>query len=92
MSPLLIAMIAFLAVTGLIGLVAFVFRDTTPQAASRLDMLIGKRRREDDEKADILRKSALRAIRNRSWRPLLRSSCRRRRCSSRRTATSSRAS
>ena len=58
MSPLVIAMIAFLAVAGLIGLLAFVFRDTSPQAASRLDMLIGKRRREDDEKADILRKSA----------------------------------
>jgi tight adherence protein B len=58
MSPLLIAMIAFVAVTGLIGLVAFVFRDPTPQASSRLDMLIGKKRRGDDEKADILRKSA----------------------------------
>ncbi len=58
MSPLLISMIAFLAVTGLIGLVAFVFRDTTPQAASRLDMLIGKKRRGGDDKADILRKSA----------------------------------
>jgi tight adherence protein B len=58
MSPLLIAMIAFLAVTGLIGLVAFVFRDTTPQAASRLDLLIGKKRRDGDDKADILRKSA----------------------------------
>ena len=58
MSPLLIAMTAFVAVTGLIGLVAFVFRDTTPQAASRLDMLIGKKRRGGDDKADILRKSA----------------------------------
>ena len=58
MNPLMIGMIAFLAVAGLIGLLAFVFRDTTPQAASRLDLLIGKRRREDDEKADILRKSA----------------------------------
>ena len=58
MNPLMIGMIAFLAVAGLVGLLAFVFRDTTPQAASRLDMLIGKRRREDDEKADILRKSA----------------------------------
>jgi len=58
MNPLVIAMLAFLAVAGLVGLLAFVFRDTSPKAASRLDMLIGKRRREDDEKADILRKSA----------------------------------
>ena len=58
MSPLLIAMTAFVAVTGLIGLVVFVFRDTTPQAASRLDLLIGKKRRGGGDKADILRKSA----------------------------------
>jgi tight adherence protein B len=58
MSPLVIAMIAFLAVAGLIGLLAFVFRDSTPKAATRLDMLIGKRRRDDDDKADILRKTA----------------------------------
>src|SRR4051794_635921 len=58
MSPLMIGMIAFLAVAGLIGLLAFVFRDTSPKAAARLDTLIGKRRREDDDKADILRKSA----------------------------------
>ncbi len=58
MNPLVIAMLAFLAVAGLIGFLAFVFRDASPKAASRLDMLTGKRRREDDEKADILRKSA----------------------------------
>ena len=29
MNPLLIAMLAFLAVSGLVGSVAFVFRDTT---------------------------------------------------------------
>ena len=58
MSPLMLGMVAFVAVAGLIGLLAFVFRDTTPKAATRLDMLIGKRRREDDDKADILRKSA----------------------------------
>jgi tight adherence protein B len=58
MNPLMIGMIAFVAVAGLIGFLAFVFRDSSPKAASRLDVLIGKRRREDDEKADILRKSA----------------------------------
>ncbi len=59
MSPMMLGMIAFLAVAGLIGVLAFVFRDTTPKAAERLDTLIGgRRRREADEKADILRKSA----------------------------------
>ncbi|HVS35385.1 MAG TPA: type II secretion system F family protein [Gemmataceae bacterium] len=58
MSPLMLGMIAFVAVAGLIGLLAFVFRDSTPKAASRLDTLIGKRRRPEDDKADILRKSA----------------------------------
>ncbi len=58
MSPMLISLAAFLITASLVGLLAFVFRDTAPQAATRLDMLVGKRRREDDEKQDILRKSA----------------------------------
>jgi len=41
-----------------IGALAFVFRDKVPKTATRLDLLIGKRRKEDDDKADILRKSA----------------------------------
>ena len=59
MNPmLLIPVLAFLSVAALIGVLAFVFRDTTPQTATRLDMLIGKRRREDDPSTDILRRSA----------------------------------
>src|SRR4029079_17670227 len=58
MTPMLISVMTFVAVAALVGLLAFVFRDTTPQTATRLDLLVGKRRREDDEKADILRKSA----------------------------------
>ena len=54
----MLGMVAFVGVAALVGVLAFVFRDNTPQAATRLDMLVGKRRREDDEKADILRKSA----------------------------------
>jgi tight adherence protein B len=37
---------------------AFVFRDSTPQAATRLDLLVGKRSREADKVQDILRKQA----------------------------------
>jgi tight adherence protein B len=58
MSPLVLGFLAFVVVAGVIGLLAFVFRDTSPKAAQRLDTLIGKRRRPDDEKTDILRKSA----------------------------------
>ena len=58
MSPLIIGMVAFAVVAGFVGLLAFVFRDAAPKAEARLDTLIGKRRRDDDEKADILRKTA----------------------------------
>ena len=57
LNPTVISMMAFLGVSGVVGLLAFVFRDTTPRSATRLDMLVGKRRR-DDEGADILRQTA----------------------------------
>ncbi len=57
LSPTVISMMAFLAVSGLVGLLAFMLRDTTPRSASRLDLLVGKRRREDDQ-ADILKNAA----------------------------------
>jgi tight adherence protein B len=52
-----IAVAIFVVVTGVVGVLAFVFRDTTPRAGDRLDTLIGKRRK-DDANADILRKTA----------------------------------
>jgi len=58
MSTILIPAMVFACVAALIGLLAFVFREQSPKAATRLDMLVGKRRREDDQGADILRKSA----------------------------------
>lgn len=58
MNVMLISVLIFFAVSSLVGLLAFVFRDNTPQTATRLDLLVGKRRREDDQSADILRKSA----------------------------------
>jgi tight adherence protein B len=57
-NPMLISVLAFVSVAGVIGVLAFVFRDTSPKTATRLDMLIGKRKRDDDQNADILRKSA----------------------------------
>lgn len=57
MSPVVISMMAFLAVSGLIGFLAFMMRDTTPRASTRLDLIIGKGKKGDDQ-VDILKKSA----------------------------------
>lgn len=58
MTPLLISALVFLTVAALVGVLAFVFRDGTPQTATRLDLLVGKRSREADKAQDILRKQA----------------------------------
>src|SRR6516165_1319276 len=58
MTPILVSVMAFVAVSALVGVVAVVFRDGAPKTATRLDMLIGKRSREQDQGADILRKTA----------------------------------
>src|SRR5258708_33199153 len=57
-STLIISMLAFAAVAGVIGVLAFVFRDAGGgKTTNRLDVFIGKRRR-DDSGADILKKTA----------------------------------
>ena len=58
MTPMIIYALVFLGVASLIGLLAFVFRDQSPQTATRLDLLVGKRRRGETLGPDILRKSA----------------------------------
>jgi len=58
MTPLLISAMVFLAVAALVGVLSFVFRDNTPQTATRLDLLVGKRSREAEKTQDILRKQA----------------------------------
>src|SRR5262245_56873369 len=58
LTPTLISMLVFLAVTAVIGLLAFVFRDSGPQTATRLDLLVGKRSRQEQQAAAILRKTA----------------------------------
>jgi tight adherence protein B len=58
MMTFLIPMMVFASVATVVGVLAFVFRAEQPKAATRLDLLIGKRRKEDDQQADILRKTA----------------------------------
>lgn len=57
MTPMMISLIAFVAVAAVVGLLAFVFRGNSGNAGERLDTLVGKRRR-DDPGQDILRKTA----------------------------------
>jgi tight adherence protein B len=58
MTPFLVSAMVFVGVAALVGMLAFVFRDKGPQTATRLDLLVGKGRREADPAADILRKTA----------------------------------
>jgi tight adherence protein B len=58
MTPILISALVFVGVSSLIGLLAFVFREQGPQTATRLDLLVGKRTRQDAQAADILRRRA----------------------------------
>jgi tight adherence protein B len=57
MTPMLISVLAFVAVAAVVGVLAFMFRGDGAQTATRLDVLVGKRRK-DDANADILRKRA----------------------------------
>ena len=57
MTTLMISVISFMAVSALVGLVAFVLRDYgSPKTDERLDVLVGKRK--EDAGTDILKKSA----------------------------------
>jgi tight adherence protein B len=48
-NPTVISLMVFLAVAGLVTALAFMFRDGSPRTATRLDLLVGKRRRDDDQ-------------------------------------------
>jgi tight adherence protein B len=52
----IIPLVSFGAVAGLVGLLAFVLRDTSPKPSNRLDVLVGKKKKDDS--TDILKKSA----------------------------------
>src|SRR5579875_907127 len=58
MTPLMISALVFLAVAALVGVAAVAFRESTPQTAARLDLLVGRRSREAEKTQDILRKQA----------------------------------
>ena len=58
MSPLLIYGLVFISVSAVIGVLFFIFGEGTAKTAERLDMLTGKKRRED-ETTTILKKTAL---------------------------------
>ena len=56
-TTVVICVLIFVAVSALVGVLGFMLRDGGAKGASRLDALIGKRRR-DESGADILRKTA----------------------------------
>src|SRR5215471_426166 len=58
MTPMLISLLAFVAVAAVVGALAFMFRGNSGSTSERLDILVGKRRKEDAAQADILRKKA----------------------------------
>ena len=53
MTPTIISMLVFLGVTAVIGLLAFVFREQGPQTSTRLDLLVGKRSRQDQDRKSV---------------------------------------
>jgi tight adherence protein B len=57
MSPLLISALVFIAIQALLGVLLFVFNDTSGKTAERLDLLTGKKKK-DDEQNNILKRSA----------------------------------
>jgi tight adherence protein B len=58
MSPLLVYALVFIAVSAVVGVLFFIFGEGTAKTAERLDMLTGRKRR-DDETTTILKKTAL---------------------------------
>src|SRR5262249_4553762 len=56
-SPFVISLLVFVAVTAVVNGLAFMMRDQNPKTATRLVLLVGKRRK-DGESTDILRQAA----------------------------------
>jgi len=67
MTPMMLSLIAFGGVSSVIGLIAFMMRDTTQGTADRLDTLVGKKAKTDQEPKSSRRRLS-RTTRNRSWR------------------------
>jgi tight adherence protein B len=58
MSPLLVYALVFIGVSAVVGVLFFIFGDGGAKTAERLDMLTGRKRKED-EATNILKKTAL---------------------------------
>jgi tight adherence protein B len=58
MTPLMIILLVFLGIQALFGVLLFVFNDGSGKIADRLDLLTG-RKKKDDEQTTILKQSAL---------------------------------
>ncbi len=58
MPPLLISLLVFVAISALLGSLLFLFNDGSGKIAGRLEVLTGKRKKED-EATSILKKTAL---------------------------------
>ncbi len=58
MTPVIVASFVFLAVSAVMGAVLFLFENGTGKVQERLDLLTGKRKK-DDETTNILKKTAL---------------------------------
>jgi tight adherence protein B len=63
MTPMLISLLAFVGVAALIGLVAFVFAENPNRTSDRLEVLTGKKKK-DDEATSILKKTAFERDKN----------------------------
>jgi Flp pilus assembly protein TadB len=63
MTPMMLSLIAFGGVSSVIGLIAFMMRDTTQQTADRLDTLVGKKAK-TDQGTEILKKTAFQNDKN----------------------------
>ncbi|MBI3409097.1 MAG: type II secretion system F family protein [Planctomycetes bacterium] len=57
MTPLMLSFVAFIGVTALVGLVAFVLSGPNTKTSDRLDLLTG-RKQKDDETTNILKRTA----------------------------------
>ena len=58
MSPLIVSALVFVGVTAIVGVIFFVFGEGTGKTSERLDLLTG-RKKKDDEATTILKKTAL---------------------------------
>ena len=68
MTPLMMSVLVFFAVAGLVGLVAFLFRQpNSGRAAERLDVLVGRGSAQTTSSADLLLRQALEEVDRRTF-------------------------